>query len=97
MEKGNGKVPTLREAITDWSIGGFGGTALGYAIMTREFAKADVIAGYGAKTYAIITASLLIGSVFFSVLGGMRLLKIVIELWQKIKLSTSTTQNDKLL
>lgn len=69
--------PTLREIITDWAIGSFFGTYGAYYWMGTDGARADLIAAFGVERFALLKAGILLASMFFLILGGYRLFKII--------------------
>lgn len=78
-DKNLNKLPGIREIISDWAIWGFSGLAFAYWVLGWDKTKTDIIAAFGPKVYAIITAVVLLAAIGFSTLGGPRLVKMFIE------------------
>lgn len=80
-------LPNLREILVDWAIASFFGFALASWLLEWEKVKTGLINGFGTFVYAKIYATCLLATVVFSIFGGMKLVRILIELRKTGKLS----------
>lgn len=80
------KLPvTWRDVVADWGVGSFFGFYIVYHWLGTDDAKADIVAAFGVQFFAMTKAGVLLASMFFGVLGGYRLFKILMRVKKTIR------------
>lgn len=86
MEESKKRPVTLREIIVNRAIGSFFGFYVAYMWLGTDGAKADIVAAFGIRFFAVTKALVLLAAMGSGVFGGLKLVMILIKLKKTIRI-----------